>query len=146
MSLPLTPAGKIDRKKLESQFSIGVRSDDAIIAPSSESEIYLAGVWQEMLSANVISTHHNFFNIGGHSLLSMRVISKVLRDTGIRIKPRDMLLNTLGQIAYQYEFRLQKNKQEKHRDEQSGFLSKLKNKWDHSLDNALIKRKIQTNQ
>jgi len=102
-SLPLTPAGKIDRKILLNRFQIGGFQDEQNIAPDSESEKYLAALWREVLRFDQISTHHNFFHIGGHSLLAMQVIARVAKETGIKINPRDMLLNTLGQIASQYK-------------------------------------------
>ena len=101
-SLPLTPAGKIDRKLLGNRFQIGGIKEEQLIAPATDSEKYLASVWMKILKIENVSTHHNFFNIGGHSLLAMQVIARIAHDTGVKISPRDMLLNTLAQIAFQY--------------------------------------------
>jgi amino acid adenylation domain-containing protein len=127
-TLPLTPAGKVDRKKLMSQFKIGSEAEEQIIAPSTENEKYLAVIWQEVTMANAISTHHNFFNIGGHSLLAMRVIARIADETGVTISPRDMLLNTLGQIAAQYQFIQDKGQSAIKPKSGGGILKNLKNK------------------
>ncbi|SCX96952.1 hybrid non-ribosomal peptide synthetase/type I polyketide synthase [Desulfoluna spongiiphila] len=102
--LPLTPAGKIDRKKIQESFSLGTVQTQEFVAPETESEKILAGIWQEELGIARVGVHDNFFDAGGHSLLAIRVIARVLKETGVRLSPRDIFLNTLGQIAARYPF------------------------------------------
>ncbi|MET0341935.1 MAG: amino acid adenylation domain-containing protein [Polyangiales bacterium] len=98
-ALPLTPNGKVDRKALPPPF---VRDDaDAYVAPSTPSELLLARIWSEVLGVSRVSAHDNFFNIGGHSLLSLQVIAKLAQATGQRIGPNVLLLNSLAQVAAQ---------------------------------------------
>jgi len=124
-SFPLTPAGKIDRKLLTSRFQVGgIHDEDQIIEPVSDSEQYLASLWKEILRIDEVSTHHNFFNIGGHSLLAMQVIARIAKDTGVQVSPRDMLLNTLGQIASQYAF--QRSEPSAEEKSKSGIMESLK--------------------
>jgi hypothetical protein len=47
--------------------------------------------------------HDNFFDLGGHSLLSLKAVAKIEEKIGQRIQPRDMVLQTLTQIASMYE-------------------------------------------
>ncbi|MFC1814851.1 non-ribosomal peptide synthetase, partial [Thermodesulfobacteriota bacterium] len=105
-ALPLTPAGKIDRKGMPAPFSIGGDGEDEYVAPSTESEVFLAKMWQEVLGTDRVSVHDNFFDIGGHSLLSMQVLARIKKETGLQLSPRVMLLNTLGQIAEEYPLKL----------------------------------------
>src|SRR5690606_3509229 len=73
------------------------------IAPRTAGEKLLARIWEEVLGAGPVGAHDQFFEIGGHSLLSMKVIARVRAETGVRLSPRLLLLNTLEQIAPQLE-------------------------------------------
>jgi hypothetical protein len=46
-----------------------------------------------------ISLLDNFFDLGGHSLLSVQVTARVRDRLGVRITPRDLMLQNLGQLA-----------------------------------------------
>lgn len=75
--IPLTSNGKIDRSKLpEPDFSSLAEN---YVAPESELEIQLAQVWGDLLKLEPekISVTANFFDLGGHSLLSVRLLAKV---------------------------------------------------------------------
>jgi hypothetical protein len=98
-ALPLTPSGKVDRKALPPPF---VRADVAtFVAPETAGERLLAAVWREVLGVERVSAHDNFFDIGGHSLLSLAVMSKLFEATGVRLAPNVLLLNSLAQVAAQ---------------------------------------------
>jgi len=49
----------------------------AYVAPHTEPERLLAGIWQELLGIDRIGIHDNFFELGGHSLFAARVLSRV---------------------------------------------------------------------
>ena len=65
----------------------------------------IAEVWAEALQIDVstIGVHDNFFDIGGHSLLAMRVISGIFDRTGARLSPRIIVLSSLEHIAGECE-------------------------------------------
>jgi acyl-CoA synthetase (AMP-forming)/AMP-acid ligase II/acyl carrier protein len=77
--LPLKENGEVDVEKLSglSAGELCVSNDDE---PASDTEIELSKIWQELLSVQRVARHDNFFQLGGHSLLSMQLISR-LRDT-----------------------------------------------------------------
>ena len=98
--LPLTPNGKVDRRALlalEHEAATGGGGD--YVAPSTETEEALAAIWSELLKLERISTLDNFFDLGGHSLLSVQVTARVRDRLGVRINPRDLMLQNLGQLA-----------------------------------------------
>jgi amino acid adenylation domain-containing protein len=95
---PLTPNGKIDRKKLPEPDGLRTIEEDHA-APSSPMEKMIAAIWQEVLGVDHISALDNFFDLGGHSLLSMKVIHEIERKTGKRINPRAMVIQTLAEVA-----------------------------------------------
>lgn len=80
--LPHTPNGKIDRNGLPSLAEVlGQRvRTSAPVEASSDLERQVLAVWQETLGTTDIGVDDNFFDIGGHSLLIVRMHRK-LRDT-----------------------------------------------------------------
>jgi acyl carrier protein len=76
-ALPLTPNGKVDRQALPAPD--GARPDltRAYVAPRTEVEEELAGIWGEVLGLERVGIHDNFFEVGGHSLLATQVIYRL---------------------------------------------------------------------
>ncbi|GAA3170810.1 MULTISPECIES: amino acid adenylation domain-containing protein [Streptomyces] len=77
-ALPLTPNGKIDRKALPAPDTR--RSGDDYTAPRTPVEEVIAGIWAEALGLDRVGVTDDFFALGGHSLLSTRIVAR-LRDT-----------------------------------------------------------------
>jgi hypothetical protein len=78
-SLPLTPAGKVDRSALPAPRRSRPQLDVAHAAPRSDVETLLAKVWAEVLAIDSVGIHDNFFDLGGDSLAAWRVISRVIQ-------------------------------------------------------------------
>ncbi|MDM8557743.1 amino acid adenylation domain-containing protein [Candidatus Parabeggiatoa sp. HSG14] len=80
-AIPLTPNGKIDRRKL-SQLSVTgyPLSERNFVAPRTPEEELLAGIWADVLGIEQMGVHDNFFEIGGHSLIATQLMSRI-RDT-----------------------------------------------------------------
>ena len=97
-AVPQTDNGKTDVKRLP--IPGGVLSEIELVAPRTPEERLLAGIWQEVLQIPEVSVTENFFNIGGHSLLVMRVLAQIEQATGVRLSPQDFLLGTLEQLAH----------------------------------------------
>ncbi len=93
--LPLTPTGGINYADLPNPFA----EDDDYVAPRTETEKQIATIWRGVLGIERVSVHDNFFDIGGHSLLGIRVITRVNKQLGIRLNQAIMVLQTLEQIA-----------------------------------------------
>jgi acyl carrier protein len=77
-SWPLTPSGKVDRRGLALH---GPEPDpaEAVAAepPRTPAEEVLAGIWAEVLGRERVGRDQKFFDIGGHSLLALRVVTRV---------------------------------------------------------------------
>jgi acyl-coenzyme A synthetase/AMP-(fatty) acid ligase len=97
-ALPLTENGKVDRGALP---SLGGRGDggEGYVAPRTPMEMFVAAVWQEALGLERVGVHDNFFDLGGHSLLSLRVLARIEERVGRRLGPRELIFQTLGQFA-----------------------------------------------
>ncbi|MEE3650353.1 MULTISPECIES: non-ribosomal peptide synthetase [unclassified Brenneria] len=82
-SIPLTPNGKVDRKALPEPDD-GALIHQVYEAPQGEVEQILAEVWQSLLGVERVSRHDDFFALGGHSLMAVRLINEV-RKQGIEL-------------------------------------------------------------
>lgn len=80
--IPLTASGKVNYKKLS---SINSSILGEYIEPQNEYEYKLEKIWCEILNIERVSTSKNFFDIGGHSLKIMNLISKVYKVFGIEL-------------------------------------------------------------
>ncbi|MDP3980809.1 MAG: non-ribosomal peptide synthetase, partial [Chlamydiota bacterium] len=99
-SMPMFPNGKVNRQALPSPTQTESKIiEDETVAPRNNAEVLLIKIWKKVLETDQVSIHDNFFDIGGHSLLSLEVISRIYKETGIRLSPRTMLMNSLEQIA-----------------------------------------------
>jgi amino acid adenylation domain-containing protein len=83
-SLPLTPSGKLDRRRLPPPDSSAYVSRE-YEAPLNEQEQTLARVWQSLLRVERVGRQDNFFELGGDSLLVARMMES-LRRTGWQIQ------------------------------------------------------------
>lgn len=98
-SIPLTPNGKVDRAALPDPFRAAAAATAQFEPPSSPMEVLLASVWAEVLKVERVGRHDNFFDLGGHSLLSLRVAAAVATRVGWRMDPRALFFQTLSQLA-----------------------------------------------
>jgi len=72
--LPLTANGKLDRGLLPEPES---EARGEYVAPRTQIEEIVAGIWAEVLGIDQVGIHDDFFELGGHSLLVTRVASRV---------------------------------------------------------------------
>jgi len=79
-ALPRTPSGKVDRRALASAEGAQLVPEVPFVAPRTPTEEKLVEIWSELLEVDRIGVHDNFFDLGGHSLLTTRLVSR-LRDT-----------------------------------------------------------------
>ncbi|MGA2649068.1 MAG: amino acid adenylation domain-containing protein [Terracidiphilus sp.] len=83
-ALPLTPNGKLDRKALPAPEA-GAYSTRSYEPPRSEIETKLAAIWAETLNLEHIGKRDNYFDLGGNSLLIVKLLSRVEHSLGIRV-------------------------------------------------------------
>lgn len=76
---PLTGNGKVDHKRLPA-IQLKQSRTHAYVAPTGERETLMATIWQDLLTLSAVSRHDSFFEVGGNSLLGVRLINAV-RDT-----------------------------------------------------------------
>ncbi len=96
-ALPLTPNGKRDRAALPDPLS--APRESSFVAPRTEAERAVAGIWCELLGVERVGLLDNFFEIGGHSLLAIRATARVRQRLGVHPDPRALFFQTLEQVA-----------------------------------------------
>lgn len=82
-ALPLSPNGKVDRRALPAPTRI---SHHSYQSPSTPIERTLAEIWAQVLGLARVGIHDNFFEIGGDSIQSMRIIARA-RQAGLSLQP-----------------------------------------------------------
>ncbi|WP_434424795.1 amino acid adenylation domain-containing protein [Nannocystis pusilla] len=98
-ALPLSPAGKVDRKALPPPDATRDASEPACVAPRTEAERVLVELWSAVLQRSPLGIHDNFFSLGGDSILALQVIGRAKR-AGLHLTARDMFLHqTVAELA-----------------------------------------------
>jgi acyl-CoA synthetase (AMP-forming)/AMP-acid ligase II len=76
-SFPLTPNGKVDRRRLPEPDGGRSAARQSLVAPSSQLEVTIARVWRDVLGLDEVGVDDNFFDLGGHSLMVVRVQTRL---------------------------------------------------------------------
>jgi amino acid adenylation domain-containing protein len=84
--LPLMPSGKVDRSALPAPEE--ARGETEL--PRSKTEELIAAAWREVLQVEKVGIHENFFDLGGHSLLMVRVHDRLREAFGEKLTMLDL--------------------------------------------------------
>ncbi|MGW1598640.1 amino acid adenylation domain-containing protein [Streptomyces sp. NPDC002343] len=96
--LPLTPNGKTDRRALPAPGPAQA-ADGPRTAPRTDTERRIARIWADVLGIEEVGADDNFFALGGDSILSMQVVSRLRRD-GLHVATRDLFTHqTVADLA-----------------------------------------------
>ncbi len=98
--LPRTPSGKVDRGALPAAATKRPPLSAAFTAPRTEVEELIAQEWRAALKLDRVGAHDNFFDLGGHSLLVMRVAGRLRAHFKIDLALRKLFeLPTVAGLA-----------------------------------------------
>ncbi len=99
-ALPLTPNGKVDRRALPAPDTTKVEAEQAFTAPTDALEFQMQKIWERVLNAEPIGVRDNFFDLGGHSIMAIKLFAQIEELTGKRL-PLATLLHapTIEQLA-----------------------------------------------
>jgi len=97
---PITPNGKVNRSALPAPGRSRPELEQPYVAPRTEIEKKLAGIWAEVLRREIVGIKDNFFEIGGHSLLATQVISRIRQHFKVELPLRSLFESpTVGTLA-----------------------------------------------
>ncbi len=103
-AMPLTPNGKIDRRSLPVTTAEQALLDSDFVAPRNQLEESIAQIWQEVLGVEKVSIHDNFFEIGGNSLIAVRLLTKLGNAWGQNLPLTTFLqTQTIAQLAVLFD-------------------------------------------
>ena len=88
--LPLTPNGKVDRGRLPDPSAASDAAAAPPALPENDLERTVAQAWAEVLQVPQVGIDQNFFDLGGHSLLTLRVLGRLREATGRSLAITDM--------------------------------------------------------
>ncbi|WP_430330886.1 amino acid adenylation domain-containing protein [Rhodococcus sp. ACT016] len=96
-ALPLTPNGKLDRKALPVPDWATLAGDGS---PRDDVEIELCELFSQILHLPAVGIHDGFFDLGGHSMASMKLVGRVRAVFGCEITIRDVFdAPTVAELA-----------------------------------------------
>lgn len=107
-SLPLNPNGKLDRKALSALEQFDQVDYEP---PANVTEQTIAEIWAETLEVPQVGLHNNFFDLGGHSLLLIKIKQKLEARFSTQVAMVDLFKYTT--VASLAKFLNQGNQDEK---------------------------------
>ncbi|MEM1206468.1 MAG: amino acid adenylation domain-containing protein, partial [Acidobacteriota bacterium] len=103
-ALPMTPSGKVDRRALPAPDASALGSGVPHVAPRTPIESALRDLWVELLGHDRIGVHDDFFQLGGHSLLVGRLVTRVRKEMRVELPLVAVFENpTLAELAQRVE-------------------------------------------
>lgn len=103
-ALPLTHNGKVDRKALQ-QFDEGALSVQVeYVAPETKLQKELVAIWEKVLQKDKIGIQDNFFDLGGHSLIAVKIASEIQRRLHTKVEITKLFLEpNIAELAIEIE-------------------------------------------
>jgi amino acid adenylation domain-containing protein len=74
---PKSPSGKVDRRSLPSFEGLKPEMAVSLATPRTQTEEVLVALWSETMKIDAVGVDANFFEMGGHSLLAMQLVSRI---------------------------------------------------------------------
>ncbi|MCK5679192.1 AMP-binding protein, partial [bacterium] len=88
--IPVTAAGKVDEKNLPKVSPTTAKVLSGQKEPLSEIEKVVATIWKDLLKCDHVGRHDNFFDLGGHSLLILRLHARLADELGSQLEVVDL--------------------------------------------------------
>ncbi len=97
---PYGASGKLDRKTLRLSVPGRASGESDFMPPRDDLEQTLASVWEDVLGIAPVSVRDGFFQIGGHSLLAVRLMARIENVLGLRLTLSTILVaDTIERMA-----------------------------------------------
>ncbi|MCW3114453.1 MAG: fusaricidin synthetase, partial [Segetibacter sp.] len=90
-SFPITDNGKLNKKALPEPDASTLLAYQ-YVAPETEVQIRLAQIWKQLLGVDKVGINDDFFELGGNSLLIMRLVTAIQQEFEIEVAIKDLFL------------------------------------------------------
>ena len=97
-TLPLTPNGKVDRKALPAPDQTRPSLDRQYVPAHDAVERQLVSIWENVLGVHPIGIQDKFFDLGGHSMLAVRVIAQIEKAFDRKLRRSE------GSVLFDFQF------------------------------------------
>ena len=99
-AMPLAASGKVDYDKLpRREASSLIVHEGAVVAGRTKTEQVLLDIWKQVLRLSSVGVYDNFFDLGGDSILGIRVVVKA-RQAGLVLHPSQLFqYATIAELA-----------------------------------------------
>jgi amino acid adenylation domain-containing protein len=98
--IPRLPNNKVDRNALAKPRGEPRRANHALVTARSPMQAALAGIWKDVLDLESVGVQDSFFELGGNSLLAVRLISKINRTLNLTVRVADLFKSpTIEQLT-----------------------------------------------
>ncbi len=94
-SLPLSPNGKVDKRRLPHPSGAGSDASVGYVAPGNQTEEKLVRIWEEVLGRDNIGILDNFFDLGGHSLKAGRLAGEIHKVFDVKLSVKAVFSNAV---------------------------------------------------
>lgn len=99
-ALPLSPNGKVDRKRLPEADLATPDAARGFVSPRTLTEEMLATVWCQVFRLNRVGVFDSFFALGGHSLLAFQIVARARDAFQVDLPLRTLFTNpTIAGLA-----------------------------------------------
>jgi amino acid adenylation domain-containing protein len=104
-SIPLTSNGKVDRKGLPDPEGTGLKQGE-YVAPRTETEKKLVKIWSEVLGVEkaTLSIKADFFVLGGHSIIAIKILSKLSKSLFVKLTINDVLNENIKALSFKIDY------------------------------------------
>jgi amino acid adenylation domain-containing protein len=86
-AMPLTANGKLDRQALPMPDATSLGVATSVVSADTEIEAGLTEIWREILRLERVGVEDNFFDLGGNSLLGLKVIASIQTRWQVKVSP-----------------------------------------------------------
>lgn len=99
--IPMTPAGKVNKRVLKNKGKLLSYSVE-FIDPRNEIEEKCLSMWKEILSLEKVGIKNDFFEMGGYSLLAAKFLNQVFKEFGVEIPISYFFENSTIEMTAKY--------------------------------------------
>lgn len=96
VELPFSVNRKVDRKALPSPLA--ARQTGSSLAggrrPEGDVELALAAIWKRLLGCDVTDADASFFNLGGNSIMAIRLVAMVEKELGVHVAVNELFTHS----------------------------------------------------